>query len=390
MKILLLQSNVIGKIQNLHKLKDLEYLNLALNNIQKVENLQRCEFLSKLDLTLNFIPKAGLLSLHSLTYNTNLQDLYLVGNPCADWDGYRQFVVATLPQVQKLDGTEIKPSERIASKQVLPKLTERLRKELVDEGVDPDEWLAVEIPPEYDEDELEAVDNMAVEKEGEKQRPWCAATRVLEARENEAEEREREEKKKSESEKLFDKPQPKRREKLDEIKEGEKILNKNEGRWDFTLLDSDDDTKIILDVAVGKFLDTSLIEADVQPRFVRLLIKGKLLQLTLSEEVSPDRSVAQRNKHTGHLVVTMPKCSVKQPLSASPAFAKEYYNEAEARRGVSSEKSRGGVVSIKGIVSSPKQEQDFLLKERTEDNDSSDDEDEDGDEDDDDEIPPLE
>ena len=119
----------------MHKLKDLEYLNLALNNIQKVENLQRCEFLSKLDLTLNFIPKAGLLSLHSLTYNTNLQDLYLVGNPCADWDGYRQFVVATLPQVQKLDGTEIKPSERIASKQVLPKLTERLRKELVDEGV---------------------------------------------------------------------------------------------------------------------------------------------------------------------------------------------------------------------------------------------------------------
>ena len=45
----------------------------------------------------------------------------------------------------------------------------------------------------------------------------------------------------------------------------------------------------------------------MQPCFVRVLVKGKLLQLTLEEEVAPDRSVAQRNIHTGHLVVTMPK-----------------------------------------------------------------------------------
>ncbi len=81
LKILLLQSNVIGKIQNLHKLKALEYLNLAVNNIQKIENLQRCESLTKLDLTLNFVTKAGLLSLHSLKSNIHLTDLYLVGNP---------------------------------------------------------------------------------------------------------------------------------------------------------------------------------------------------------------------------------------------------------------------------------------------------------------------
>lgn len=83
-------------------LQELQYLNLAVNNITKLQNLQRCESLSKLDLTVNFVAKAGLLSLHSLQANVHLQELYLLGNPCADWPGYRQYVIATLPQLKKL------------------------------------------------------------------------------------------------------------------------------------------------------------------------------------------------------------------------------------------------------------------------------------------------
>ena len=56
----------------------------------------------------------------------------------------------------------------------------------------------------------------------------------------------------------------------------------------------------------GKYLDTSLVDIDVQPRLVRLLIKGKLLQLKLEAEVSSDRATAQRSKTTGSLLVTMP------------------------------------------------------------------------------------
>lgn len=82
--------------------QDLEYLNLAINNITKVQNLQRCESLQRLDLTINFIPKAGLLSLCSLAANYNLRELFLVGNPCTDWPGYRQYVLAKLPQLTKL------------------------------------------------------------------------------------------------------------------------------------------------------------------------------------------------------------------------------------------------------------------------------------------------
>lgn len=36
LKILYLQNNIIGEMKNLHHMKELEYLNLALNNISKV------------------------------------------------------------------------------------------------------------------------------------------------------------------------------------------------------------------------------------------------------------------------------------------------------------------------------------------------------------------
>lgn len=42
-------------MENLNKLKELEYLNLALNNILKIEGIEGCESLQKLDLTVNFV-----------------------------------------------------------------------------------------------------------------------------------------------------------------------------------------------------------------------------------------------------------------------------------------------------------------------------------------------
>ena len=75
---------------------------MALNNITKIQNLQQCEALQKLDLTVNFIDKAGLLSMASLQENIHLQELFLLGNPCAEWPGYRPYVVATLLHLHKL------------------------------------------------------------------------------------------------------------------------------------------------------------------------------------------------------------------------------------------------------------------------------------------------
>ena len=84
-----------------------------------------CEFLEKLDLTLNFV--GDLLSIESLTHNVHLKELYLTGNPCTDYHGYREYVVAVLPQLVSLDGTEITRSERILATQKL----EEFRGEIV-------------------------------------------------------------------------------------------------------------------------------------------------------------------------------------------------------------------------------------------------------------------
>lgn len=68
------------------------------------------ESLEKLDLTLNFI--GDIESVCSLQSNHNLVNLYLTGNPCTDYSGYRNYVITKLPQIQSLDNKEITRSER--------------------------------------------------------------------------------------------------------------------------------------------------------------------------------------------------------------------------------------------------------------------------------------
>lgn len=317
LKILYLQNNLIGKLQNLHKLKSLQYLNMAINNITKIQNLQKCEALEKLDLTINFVSKAGLLTVPSLASNDHLKELTLMGNPCADWPGYRPYVIAKLPQLEKLDGQAIKRSERIASQQVIDKLEAQLREELISEGIDPDQAALVEDDSIYDENG-EIIETGTMDENGEMKRPWSIATRLIEHKESERLEREAEEKKKAAQDRTLDAnptSKPARREGFEEIQEGERIMQKNEGQWDFSLQEDDKGKNIVLEVDVGKYLDTSLIKVDVQPLYVRLLIKGRLLQLILPCEVKSDATIAQRSNATGRLQLTMPKHNEKEILT---------------------------------------------------------------------------
>lgn len=73
------------------------------------------EMLRKLDLTVNFV--SDLTSVESLVPCRNLRDLYLTGNPCSMYEGYREYVVATLPQLEHLDGIKITRTERILATQ---------------------------------------------------------------------------------------------------------------------------------------------------------------------------------------------------------------------------------------------------------------------------------
>lgn len=93
-------------MENLSKLKELDYLNLALNNIQVIENIEGCESLRKLDMTVNFIELANLeKSCMNMKKNRALEELYLTGNPCTDWKFYRKYVIAVVDTIKLLDGT---------------------------------------------------------------------------------------------------------------------------------------------------------------------------------------------------------------------------------------------------------------------------------------------
>lgn len=98
----------------------------AINNIKKIEGLERNEKLRKLDLTVNFIDLDGLLGVEKLKVNLCLEEIYLLGNPCSEFEGYRYFVIGTLPQLKKLDGNNVTATERILAGQQLKEIRERL------------------------------------------------------------------------------------------------------------------------------------------------------------------------------------------------------------------------------------------------------------------------
>ncbi|KAG3120956.1 hypothetical protein PI124_g614 [Phytophthora idaei] len=91
-------------------LKELRYLNLALNNINAIKGRHNCEFLNKLDLSVYFEDFDTLKkSVDHLKPLQHLRELYMLGNPCqSNWEtGFREYVIASLPQLEILGGKEI-------------------------------------------------------------------------------------------------------------------------------------------------------------------------------------------------------------------------------------------------------------------------------------------
>nr|KAF6426534.1 leucine rich repeat containing 6 [Molossus molossus] len=314
LKILYLQNNLIGKIENVGKLKKLEYLNLALNNVEKIENLEGCEELTKLDLTVNFIGELS--SVKTLRGNVHLRELFLMGNPCADFEGYRPFVVAALPQLQCLDGKEIERSERIQALQNLPAVEQRIR----------EQERAHCLKRAREKQEAQRKLREELENKEKENRPgfeghWDPGSGATLPPSAESKDHpqapdiqggERNHRKPEDGEddlEFWNKPSlftPESR--LETLRHMEKQRRDQEKlRLDFSLKDDENRHQIILDLAVYRYMDTSLIHVDVQPTYVRVMVKGKPFQLALPAEVRPDSSSARRSQTTGHLVICMPK-----------------------------------------------------------------------------------
>ncbi|OAE30184.1 hypothetical protein AXG93_4295s1390 [Marchantia polymorpha subsp. ruderalis] len=289
LKILYMPNNLIPRLENLNRLKALEYLNLAINNITKLDGLEGCEMLNKLDMTLNFVDQEGLITATKLRANIHLKELYLSGNPCTDYPGYRKFVIAAVPSLQLLDAHKIKPSERIAAQQEFHLLCAEVLDSCTAQPVANVSTSEQELPQ--------------LNEKGEVVRDYTVANRVKEHNEMQQIREEQENKSKPKTEER----KSRRRAGFDPLPCEGRTYQKNEGSLDFKLVESDCGRHVLCDVAVGRYLDTSLIDVDIQPSWIRILVKGKLLQLRLPCEVKSDESIIQRSATTGRLLVTMPK-----------------------------------------------------------------------------------
>uniref|UniRef100_A0A8C4ZQ19 Leucine-rich repeat-containing protein 6 n=1 Tax=Gadus morhua TaxID=8049 RepID=A0A8C4ZQ19_GADMO len=277
LKILYLQNNLIPRIENVGRLKMLEYLNLALNNIEAIENLEGCESLKKLDLTVNFVGRLS--SVASLKHNLHLRELFLVGNPCAAFQGYRQYVVASLPQLQSLDGQEVSRSERIRAEQGLEEVRRSVR------------WQEEAYARRRAQEKEEARRGGAAG--AEQSRAPRGRSAGWEESEEERQDREFWEKPcafspesrleahrhleaKQKTTTLEGEPTPKTPRTL--ITAEGRALNLNQPKLDFCLSEDEEANSIKLDLAVYRHMDTSLLEVDVQPTYVRVTVKGKMAE----------------------------------------------------------------------------------------------------------------
>jgi protein TilB len=44
-------------------------------------------------------------------------DRYLVGNPCHEFPGYRDYIIVVLPQLKQLDGADVTRTEKLQARQ---------------------------------------------------------------------------------------------------------------------------------------------------------------------------------------------------------------------------------------------------------------------------------
>ena len=285
-KILYLQDNIIEKLENLDKLKELEYLNMAVNSISKIENLEKCESLKKLDLTMNFVDIEDLKeSCDCLSKVDSLREIYLTGNPCEKFKYCKQYVIGRCPQLIIYNGDEIKKSERIKAKEMMPIMEKELEKESREHVIFKQNDPGQKDPNKY-----------SVEYR----------RKLYKDLENEKLENERRKKEESSKGSLWDEPT------IKEVpppvyKENGEVRICNQGRYD-VFLDEDIYTTAITTfrIKLPKFLDTSKIKVDLNPNYVRIDVKGKITQWRFENDIIVEKATVQRSTTTGVLEIKAP------------------------------------------------------------------------------------
>jgi len=256
------------------------------------------------------------------------------------WKGCRAYIVARLPSLQSLDGKEIKRSERILAMQQLSALTSELHllaeirnKERLfesqkhddkgdQEGID-ETYISDEAPTHHNPETRTKLSNElydqkhAKEKQETAQQPpkpkgeieWGEEHKDTVQKARDREERGREWERSSNYQTETKQLQEDRVNKKDG---GIKMCN--QGKHEFWFeeecqkdVHGKETATLIMRVAIPKYLSTSLVDVDIHPTYVSIVIKSKILRVVLPVEVRSDQSVARRSAASGYLELVMPK-----------------------------------------------------------------------------------
>lgn len=111
---------------------------------------------------------------------------------------------------------------------------------------------------------------------------------------------------------------------------------------------------ILLDVGVPKYMETSLIDVDLHPIYVRIDIKGKITQFRFPCEIVVEQSKVKRSQTTGALQILMPKL---QNTLVPYYFTKEELTKSSKEESLASVPEEGSIRPIQPselLLSAPK------------------------------------
>eukprot|EP00002_Diphylleia_rotans_P006339 TRINITY_DN1571_c0_g1_i1.p1 TRINITY_DN1571_c0_g1~~TRINITY_DN1571_c0_g1_i1.p1 ORF type:complete len:312 (+),score=63.05 TRINITY_DN1571_c0_g1_i1:264-1199(+) len=119
LKNLNMWGNDIDDVSVIASMKSVEVVSLSVNSISTLRYFGQCPNLTEL-----YLRKNRIFDIREVTYLVDckyLRVLWLSENPCAEVENYRDYVIRTLPQLVKLDNTDITSEERLrASRESFP------------------------------------------------------------------------------------------------------------------------------------------------------------------------------------------------------------------------------------------------------------------------------
>lgn len=234
---------------------------------------------------MNFIDVDALeASVQHLAPLLHLRELYLMGNPCAvHWEGCRDYVIASLPQLASLDGKDISRSERLKAQQKLKALQAELKAlaaaKLQEQGQQPPSTTSDDSTTDdqvNDEEETGSIWSpearlKAYRKQGEQKAAEEARRRGLEPQKRDYE---------AEHSASVEATRSKEQHKQQHSRDGGDTSSEppvrqcNEGRWDFKLEETRQGYDLRLQLS--RFMDLSLIDVDVHPSYVSIVVMAKV------------------------------------------------------------------------------------------------------------------